>query len=111
MFDYQWGNPETEAACQTRMEEVVRRVYSADSSVLLLSHGGPTSGLYRKLTGSDERIPTGYTGLYAYQPGSDGDSYWKALIAGDHAHLGDGTSMGVNDQKEQGLDPSVFPPS
>jgi len=115
-FDYNWGKPESEECCQDRMSEVVGRLYSPDFSVLLLSHGGPTSGAYRKLTGNETRIPTGYTGLFCYQPGGDKGG-WEALLAGDHAHLEalkeGGSSMSENDAKEQGvsLDPSVFPPS
>jgi hypothetical protein len=38
----------------------------SSSSVLLVSHGGPTTGLYRALTGVKRAPPTGYCGLFCY---------------------------------------------
>ena len=85
------------------MRAVVEHEVAGDreGSVLLVSHGGPTGGLYRALTGL--RSPNcGYCGLYCYATQDDGT--WDAPVVADHAHLAlveDAERTGRNDAAEQ----------
>ena len=97
-----------------------------EGSVLLVSHGGPTSFVYCALTGSSTVPPTGYCGLYGYTwvsaddeqqqqqqqdqdqdqdrpPSEERKSFWKALVVSDHDHLRevDAPISGRNDMQEQ----------
>lgn len=104
-FDFNWHHSETEAACKDRMKEVVERVYAAESegSVLLVSHGGPTSNAFRALTGSEDVVRCcGFTGLFCYVKGGPGDA-WEAPIVANSDHLKNvaGSRDGVNDAAEQ----------
>lgn len=92
-------------------------------SVLLISHGGPTTYLYPSLTGIKRHPSTGYTGLYCYtwkheqgggaaRPAGDDDGReegssgggWECLVCADHEHLkhvAGATMSGPNDMVEQ----------
>jgi len=109
-LSYKWGGFETHDQLATRMAglcEGIRdrgfqaTVGGAPCSVLLVSHGGPTTGLYRTLTGHGRSPSTGYTGLFCYAaldkaveegagagaPESGGDARWECLLCADHEHL------------------------
>ena len=82
-----------------------------EGSVLLVSHGGPTSYVYCALTGQTKAPPTGYCGLYGYTwiKGAEDDEEskgrWEALVVSDHEHLKevDAPISGPNDMVEQDL--------
>jgi hypothetical protein len=112
---YSWDKAETheeQVARMAAMCEGLRTLQKADpqthKSALLVSHGGPTTDLFRALTKIARAPNTGYTGLFCYT-WSDGDGNgesggWEALIVADHEHLDevDGASKsGPTDMEEQ----------
>ena len=108
-FGFNWHHSETEDECKERMREVVERVHAeTPGSVLLISHGGPTSNAFRILTGSDDVVRCcGFTGLFCYiKTGHDlgvGGTGWEAPIVANDDHLQhvEGDRAGVNDTAEQ----------
>lgn len=114
-FSYCWGNFETYEDMDRRMLHIAEEVWKVafECSVLLVSHGGPTTELYGTLTRSAERPFTGYTGLYCYErteedtKNAEDDStpsQWNALVVADHDHLNKvptADTGGPNDLLEQ----------
>jgi hypothetical protein len=74
---------------------------------VLVTHGGPCTGLFQTLTGSARSPPTGYCGLFAYVlrgGGGGGGGRWEAVVEADHEHLwevSDATISGPSDMSEQ----------
>eukprot|EP00628_Pelagophyceae_sp_CCMP2097_P004433 CAMPEP_0184095512 /NCGR_PEP_ID=MMETSP0974-20121125/9810_1 /TAXON_ID=483370 /ORGANISM="non described non described, Strain CCMP2097" /LENGTH=283 /DNA_ID=CAMNT_0026398321 /DNA_START=15 /DNA_END=862 /DNA_ORIENTATION=- len=83
-FQYTFKAPEAEEAQAARMRAVLDACASLKGgSTLLVSHGGPTAGLYHGV--AHEKPPNcGYTGLFCYVSENDA---WHAVIVADHAHL------------------------
>lgn len=124
---YNWDSPEKSEEQAARMKQFCYGVKDSDAfngseaySVLLVSHGGPTTGLYSSLSGTNKHPSTGYTGLYAYcwdkreikelesEKGSAEEGRWKALIIANHDHLKHvtgATMSGPNDMVEQAEEP------
>jgi broad specificity phosphatase PhoE len=113
---FSWDKGETHEEQVARMAalcEGLRDQQKADPdahcSVLLVSHGGPTTGLFKVLTGIARAPNTGYTGLfcYAWSEGNGiGSGSWEALVVADHEHLNEvagATQSGPSDMVEQAL--------
>jgi broad specificity phosphatase PhoE len=123
-YAYRWGEFESEQQQQQRMARFAKTIALAPEyagqSVLLVSHGGPSSGLHRTLmkVPEHEKSPScGFTGLYIYryvgtgeheqeqEHGSGGlGGEWQSLLVADFSHLaevGVGTVIGHNDVAEQ----------
>jgi hypothetical protein len=98
-FQYTFKDPESEEAQALRMRKVLDACSNKGGSTLLVSHGGPTAGLYHGV--SKERPPNcGYTGLFCYV--AEGGS-WRSVIVADHSHLEgiDAPKCGKHDFAEQ----------
>jgi hypothetical protein len=126
---YTWDQCETHEEQAERMAQFCYGVKDSPAftgsestepySVLLVSHGGPTTGLYASLSGTNKQPSTGYTGLFAYcwdtkkkdgvsSSGGGGEGRWKALLIANHDHLKDvegATMSGPNDMVEQAEQP------
>jgi broad specificity phosphatase PhoE len=90
---YRWGQYETEDQTARRVADfgAAQAAAHPGSTVLLVTHGGPSSLTVEHLTGVAEgTVPVvGYTGLHVLaEPAAAGGS-WRALVTGDVSHLGD----------------------
>eukprot|EP00658_Telonema_sp_P-2_P055163 TRINITY_DN4385_c0_g1_i2.p2 TRINITY_DN4385_c0_g1~~TRINITY_DN4385_c0_g1_i2.p2 ORF type:complete len:128 (+),score=13.05 TRINITY_DN4385_c0_g1_i2:473-856(+) len=87
---FTWGGFEEhggEAARMVKTMEVVRERYPGET-VLMVSHGGPTEGLYSALTGDETYRCCGYCGLFGYVKVTEQEG-WRPVVVADHEHLTD----------------------
>eukprot|EP00286_Rhodomonas_abbreviata_P020123 CAMPEP_0181299058 /NCGR_PEP_ID=MMETSP1101-20121128/6128_1 /TAXON_ID=46948 /ORGANISM="Rhodomonas abbreviata, Strain Caron Lab Isolate" /LENGTH=278 /DNA_ID=CAMNT_0023404151 /DNA_START=11 /DNA_END=847 /DNA_ORIENTATION=+ len=85
---YCWGNVETKEDSRLRVGKFAES-YSAQNegkTVVMCSHGGPTSLLYQHLSNNHEGLETGYTAIFAFVKDGAG---WKVLRTACTAHLGE----------------------
>jgi len=93
---YKWGSFESRTSQQDRMQHVVETLAERhpNGTILLVSHGGPVTHLYERLTGNDWSVHgvSSYTSFSVYQRSDadgdeEGDSCWKALMTNDSTHV------------------------
>ena len=86
--DYKWGTFESRKGQQDRMEHVVNELTNKhpDGTILLVSHGGPVTHLYERLSGNDweQHGVSSYASFSIYQTSQDG---WKTLAVNDSIHV------------------------
>jgi hypothetical protein len=86
--DYKWGKFESRKGQQDRMEHVVNELTKKhpDGTILLVSHGGPVTHLYERLSGNDweQHGVSSYASFSIYQTSQDG---WKTLAVNDSIHV------------------------
>lgn len=85
---YCWGNvetPEQGRARVGRFAEHCAEKYPGET-VVMCSHGGPTSMMYQALGKTTEELESGYTAIFAF---TKEDGGWKTISKCSTAHLGD----------------------
>jgi broad specificity phosphatase PhoE len=101
-----FGNHESEHMTANRIGRFVEETYrkhGGQSTVVFVSHGGPTGVCFEHLMrlGEGNAPLTGYTGTYVYRPVStagkkgseeEGAKDWECLVKSDVSHLGAVTS-------------------
>jgi len=103
VFEFCWDRFEAEVLCQDRMSGFVEAMAKRHptESVLCISHGGPTGGLFERLMGADHPKPSvGMTSVFVYV---EKEGSWTAPVVADQAHLEglEGNRAGPNDISEQ----------
>ena len=101
VYDYTWGHFEDHDQCNERMAGVVGALskHNPKDSVLCISHGGPTGGLYEHLVGG-AKPSVGMTSVFIYV---NEDGKWSAPVVANQDHLEGlaGATCGPNDASEQ----------
>jgi len=94
---YKYDMFESPKSLQDRMEVVTRSLSKKypNQTVLLLSHGGPVTHLYKRLTGNDQQGIATYTSFSIYTPNEDSDK-WEALVSNESCHVEDIKSVDHN---------------
>jgi broad specificity phosphatase PhoE len=84
---YCWGNFETRNEQKERMYHTIDLLAKGGESIICVSHGGPVTHLYERLTGNDWRIhgQSSFTCFSIYVQNDGGQ--WQPLVVNDSKHL------------------------
>eukprot|EP00979_Chaetoceros_neogracilis_P002403 scaffold410_cov267-Chaetoceros_neogracile.AAC.51 len=89
--NYKWGIFESRKSQQDRMEDVVEKLSKKhpDGTILLVSHGGPVTHLYERLSGNDwsQHGVSSYTSFSIYKKSEDGCDGWETMAVNDSTHV------------------------
>ena len=101
MVMYNWSRMETEGETAQRLKRTAEQLLHAaqGNTVLVCTHGGPSTFLFTQLTGESEEAfgPCGYTAfsIYKYSKAPDGAVVWTKIVVNDVEHLGGEVLGGV----------------
>jgi len=84
---YNWDHPEPEHDAKVRIGKFAEGLSAQypGQTVVLCSHGGPSTCCYQYLSGSSEDVYTGYTAIFALAQKPDGN--WETILKGDSEHI------------------------
>jgi broad specificity phosphatase PhoE len=84
---YCWGNFETRDEQKERMHHTIDLLAREGESVICVSHGGPVTHLYERLTGNNWSAhgESSYTCFSIYV--QDDGGQWQPLVVNDSKHL------------------------
>jgi broad specificity phosphatase PhoE len=84
---YCWGNFETRKDQRERMYKTIDLVAKKGESIICISHGGPITHLYERLTGNDWTAhgESSYTCFSIYVQDEGGP--WNPIVVNDSKHL------------------------
>jgi len=90
---YKYNVFESRGDQKDRMGKVVQHLSNKypNQTVMLLSHGGPVTNLYERLTEND-RSEFGfskYTSFSVYIPNRDGGNVWETVVSNESCHVDD----------------------
>lgn len=102
MVMFNWSRMETEPETCQRMKRTAEQLMQASQggTLLVCTHGGPSTFLFTGLTGEPEEAmgsPVGYTAfsIYKYSKAADNSVTWTKIVVNDVGHLGGEVLCGV----------------